>query len=63
MGGVLTCALYQGQGGRVEVRAAYPDDDLIRSALVPDVVTARELASTWKAAAPAKGFVELSIQP
>ena len=47
----------------MEVRAAYPDDDLIRSALVPDVVTARELASTWKAAAPAKGFVELSIQP
>jgi hypothetical protein len=59
-GKILTCALYRGVAGRVEVRAAYPDDNLIRSALVPDVATARALAAEWKDAAIAKGFAELS---
>ena len=30
-GKVLTCALYHGVAGRVEVRAEYPNHDLIRS--------------------------------
>ena len=58
-GKVLTCALYQGADGRVEVRAEYPNNDLIRSELVRDVVTARQIAAGWKAAAMAKGFAEL----
>ena len=32
-GKVLTCALYRGVEGRVEVRADYPNHDLIRSEL------------------------------
>ena len=39
-GKVLTCALYRGIDGRVEARAEYPNNDLIRSALVRDVVMA-----------------------
>jgi hypothetical protein len=57
-GKVLTCALYHGVAGRVEVRAEYPNHDLIRSELVRDVVTARQIAAGWKDAAMAKGFAE-----
>jgi hypothetical protein len=42
-GKVLTCALYHGIAGRVEVRAEYPNHDLIRSKLARDVVTARQI--------------------
>jgi hypothetical protein len=42
----------------LEVRAGYPDDILIRSALVLDVVT-RETAAVWKDAALGRGFAEL----
>ena len=57
-GRVLTCALYHGVGGRVEVRAEYPNNDLIRSELARDVVTARQIAAGWKDAATARGFTE-----
>jgi len=58
-GNVLACGLYQGVAGRIEVRVTYGDDDLIRSALVRDVVTARDIAAAWKDAVIAKGFTEL----
>ena len=58
-GRVLMCALYRGVAGRVEVRAGYGDQDLIRSELVPDVLTARDIAAGWKAAAIAKEFSEV----
>jgi hypothetical protein len=53
-GKVLTCALYRGVEGCVEVRAEYPNHDLIRSELARDVVTARQTAAGWKDAAMAK---------
>ena len=56
---VLTCALYHGVAGPVEVRADYANHDLIRSELVGDVATARRVAAEWKDAAIAKGFAEL----
>jgi hypothetical protein len=58
-GKILTCALYRSVEGRVEVRAEYPNDDLIWSQLVRDVVTARRVAAEWKDAAIARGFAEL----
>jgi hypothetical protein len=54
------CGLYRGVAGRVEVRAGYGDEGLIRSELVGDIVTARDIAAGWKAAAIAKGFSEVS---
>jgi len=41
-----------------KVRAAYPREHLIRSALVSDVDAARTLASQWRATAISAGFVE-----
>ena len=43
-GKVLTCGLYQGAAGRVEVRASYPCENLIRSELVSSLDAARTIA-------------------
>jgi hypothetical protein len=59
-GKMLTCGLYRGPAGRVEVRVAYAHDNLIRSALVHDVPMARELAAAWKDATIASGVAALS---
>ena len=55
-GKVLTCALYRGVAGRIEVRASYPQE-LIRTELVSDIDAARTIATEWRAAAAHKGFV------
>ena len=55
-GKVLTCALYCGVVGRIEVRAAYPHE-LIRTELVSDLDAARTIANAWRATAIRKGFV------
>jgi hypothetical protein len=57
-GKVLTCGLYRGVAGRVEVRASYPRNDLIRSELVIDIDPARTIADQWRATAISEGFVE-----
>ena len=54
----LTCGLYRGVAGRVEVGAAYERDCRIRSALVLDVLTARELAAVRKDAAEVLTSIE-----
>jgi hypothetical protein len=59
-GKVLTCGIYQGVAGRVEVRAEYPHQDLIRSELARDLVTACAVAAEWRDVAIARGFEELS---
>jgi hypothetical protein len=58
-GKVLTCGLYRGAVGRVEVRATYPRENLIRSELVRDIDAGRTLASQWKAIAIGAGFVDV----
>ena len=59
-GKLLDCALYAGaMPGRVEVRAMYLPENLMRSELARDVVHARQIASAWREAALAKGFEEL----
>lgn len=56
-GKLLTCGLYRGAAGRIEVRASYPQE-LIRSELARDLAAARTIADEWRAAAVRKGFVE-----
>jgi hypothetical protein len=55
-GKVLTCGLYRGVAGRIEVRASYPHE-LIRTELVSDIDAARTIANEWRAAAARKEFV------
>jgi hypothetical protein len=59
-GKVLTCAIYRGPvESLVEVRASYPRDEVIRSAVARDMAVARAIADTWLSAAVAKGFTKI----
>ena len=59
-GKVLSCAIYRGPvESLVEVRASYPRDEVIRSAVARDVAVARAIADTWLSAALVKGFVRI----
>ena len=59
----LRCGISRVATG-LEMRCAYGDEDIVRTQLIPDLESARELAAEWRRALINKGgFDELSTVP
>jgi len=55
---ILSCGIYRTGAPGLEVRAAYSDEDLLRSQRAAEIGSGREIAETWWRAVVAKGGFE-----